>query len=60
MDATNQELIGDKTHKVIQGQHTTIYDERDIKLLQALVATAGQKMEHCHNLVKASGTTGTL
>lgn len=33
MDATNQELIGDKTHKVIQGQHTTIYDERDIKLL---------------------------
>lgn len=60
MDASYQELLGDKTHKVTQGQYTTIYDEKDIKLLQALVATADQKMEHRHNLVKGSGRTGTL
>lgn len=33
MEATYQELIGDKTHKVIQEQYTTIYDKKDIKLL---------------------------
>lgn len=33
MDSTYQELMGDKTHKVIQEQYTIIYDQKDIKLL---------------------------